>query len=243
MSGFDFESVALSDVGKIRTVNEDRVLDHASCGLWAVADGMGGHSAGDVAATRMIEALARVEHASSGYARLSDIVAGVEQVNAQLFGDRLGHNRAPSGTTVVALLVHDEHYACVWAGDSRAYLIRDGAISLITHDHSLVQDLVDQGLLAEDRRRFHPQAHIINRAVGSASTIELDRRFGVVAAGDIFLLCSDGLTACVEDHELAAAFHRDDLAGAAEALMATALDRQAADNISFVVVRAKPAAV
>jgi serine/threonine protein phosphatase PrpC len=238
---FEFESVALSDVGKVRKVNEDRVLEHPDAGLWAVADGMGGHRAGDVAATRLIDTLAGVRHTGSGYACLADMVSSVEQVNAEIFGGQVRANLAPSGTTLVALLVHEEHYACIWAGDSRAYLIRDGAITTITHDHSLVQDLVDQGLIPAASRRLHPQAHVISRAVGSSSTIELDRRFGIIAEGDVFLLCSDGLTACMDDHELAEAFRAGELTRAAEALMDRALGRQAADNVSFVAVRASAA--
>mgnify|MGYP002525203002 FL=1 len=112
---------------------------------------------------------------------------------------------------------------------------------LFRSDHSLVQSLVDNGQIAAAERRRHPDAHIITRAVGAAAEIDLERRFAPIQAGDVFLLCSDGLTACVEDEELAEFMDRPDLDAAAEALLAAALARGAPDNVSFVLVAAEAA--
>ncbi len=237
-----FRSAARTHAGLRRVLNEDRLLDHPGDGLWAVADGMGGHRSGDVAAARVVEALGALDASESGFGRLNDLVRAVSEVNAELFAQSSeGPGASPSGATVVALLAHDRHFACVWAGDSRAYLLRDGMVAPITRDHSLVQSLVDNGQIAAAERRRHPDAHIITRAVGAAAEIDLERRFAPIQAGDVFLLCSDGLTACVEDEELAEFMDRPDLDAAAEALLAAALARGAPDNVSFVLVAAEAA--
>ena len=217
-------------------MNEDRLLERGPETLWAVADGMGGHLAGDLAANRLIEALSQVEYGVSGYACVADIVGEVERVNAELFAEQ-GASGAPSGSTVVTLLAHEGHYACLWAGDSRAYHLREGRLSAITRDHSVVQELVDGGALHEARRKTHPSAHVITRAVGSAPSIDLDRRFAPILPGDVFVLCSDGLTACVTEDELAG-IDRHDLAASADWLLATTLARQAPDNVSFILIAA-----
>jgi len=235
-----FRAAARTHAGTRRTVNEDRVLDRTDKGLWAIADGMGGHRAGDVAASTVIEAMTAVEHGPSGYSYLGDIVAAVEQANAAIFTGRAAEGAGASGSTVVALIAHEGHYACLWAGDSRAYLFRDGVLAPITRDHSLVQQLVDRGDVPESRRRQHPNAHIITRAVGVDARVELDRQFAAIAAGDIFLLCSDGLTGCLDDAEMARALAGGDLDDAADNLLQAALSRQALDNVSLILVRADP---
>lgn len=225
-------SAARTHAGRRRAVNEDRVLEHPESGFWAIADGMGGHDRGDVAAGRLVDALAGVRHGGSGFTRVADVSAAVEQVNAALFAE----GRGGMGATLVALLLHDGHCACLWAGDSRAYRLRDGALQPLTRDHSHVQELVDAGALEEADRRGHPQAHLITRAVGAAPAIQLERRYDEVRPGDAFLLCSDGLTACLEPVEIADRLDPHDLDGSADALLAVALDRGAPDNVSFVLI-------
>ncbi|MDP1617401.1 PP2C family serine/threonine-protein phosphatase [Phenylobacterium sp.] len=237
-----FRSATRSHAGLRRACNEDRLLDRPAEGLWAVADGMGGHRSGDVAAARVVEALGGLDASESGFGRLNDLVRAISEVNAELFAQSAdGPGASPSGATVVALLAHERHFACVWAGDSRAYLLRDGGAAPITRDHSLVQSLIDNGQIAADARRSHPEAHIITRAVGAAAEIDLERRFAPILPGDVFLLCSDGLTACVEDEELASLIDQPDLDAAAEALLAAALERGAPDNVSLVLIAAEAA--
>ena len=235
---FAFRSVARSHAGLRRALNEDRVLEQPDAGLWAVADGMGGHRGGDVAAAQVVAALAQVQTRGSGYGRLTDLLRRVGAVNAELWGRRRAGG--PSGSTLVALLLHEAHYACLWAGDSRAYLLRDGVLSVITRDHSVVQDLIDAGRIAESSRRDHPETHVITRAVGARDALALDQRFAPVKAGDLFLLCTDGLTACVSEADMAGALRGGDLAASADRLIALALERGAPDNVSVVVVRADP---
>ena len=231
-----FQSVSRSHPGRFRSVNEDRVLDRPEAGLWAVADGMGGHRDGDIAATRLVETLASLEPDASGYSRLMEAAQRVARLNAELFEMR--RIAGPIGSTLVLLLVHEAHYACIWAGDSRAYRLRDGQLTAITRDHSLVQELVETGMISDGERRRHPIAHVITRAVGADLKLKLDHRFAPIAAGDVFLLCSDGLTACLEDGHIAGAVTPRDLTGSAERLLSAALDHGAPDNISFVLIRA-----
>ena len=217
-------------------MNEDRVLDRPEAGLWAVADGMGGHRDGDIAATRLVEALASLEPEASGYGRLMEAAQRVARLNAELFEMR--RVAGPIGSTLVLLLAHETHYACIWAGDSRAYRLRSGRITAITRDHSLVQELMETGVISAGERRSHPNAHVITRAVGAAPDVELDHRFARIEAGDIFLLCSDGLTSCLEDQHIAKVIRPGDLIGSAERLLSAALERGAPDNVSFVLIRA-----
>jgi len=222
-------SVSRSHAGCVRAANEDRVLERPEMALWAVADGMGGHRHGAEAAARVIAQLAGAVPNGSGHALLADITRRLQAANEEL---RAGKG----GSTLVALLIHEDHYACLWAGDSRAYHLRDGRLTAITRDHSVVQQMVDNGMLTEAERRSHPRAHVITRAVGVDEKLLLDRRFARVTAGDRFLLCSDGLTICFDESELAGHLAAPDLAAAADTLLETALARGAPDNVSFILL-------
>ena len=153
VSELRFMSSSITHVGSTRRLNRDSILERSETGLWAIADGMGGHRAGDVAASTVIDAMSAVEHGPSGYTYLADIVAAVEKANAEIFTGRAAEGAGASGSTLVALIAHEGHYACLWAGDSRAYLFRGGVLAPITRDHSLVQQLIDRGDVPENRRR------------------------------------------------------------------------------------------
>jgi serine/threonine protein phosphatase PrpC len=224
--------------GCARSHNEDRLLDRPDLGLWAVADGMGGHSNGDVAAQIVTDALAAVPPGGSGYALLSDADAAIAHANFEI-RKRSQNSGHVSGSTIVALLIRENHFACLWAGDSRAYLFRAGKLTQLTHDHSLVQQLVDDGLLTETERSHHPRANVITRAVGHTDEMQIARRFGPVLPGDRFLLCSDGLTACTDDAEICDMI-RANRNATVQGLIELTLSRGAPDNVSIIVVEAKP---
>lgn len=234
LGAFKFLSVGRTHVGCVRTLNEDALLNRSDIGLWAVADGMGGHEGGEVASAAVVEALGDVSNFSTAYAFRDAAAQALTDTNTRLI--ELAADHGTMGSTVVALLAHEGHYACLWAGDSRVYLYRQGALKRLTHDHSLVQEMVDSGAISEDRARGHPRSNVITRAVGAREELELDGAFGPIHAGDRYLLCSDGLTGVVTDREIADAMVRAPLEAAAERLLDQALARGAPDNVTLVMV-------
>jgi len=239
LGALKFLSVGRTDVGCVRKLNEDAFLDRPDLGLWAVADGMGGHEAGEIASATVIEELGGVSSFRSAYAYRHAVCSALHEANARLRGrgDQLGAGIC--GSTVAALLVHQGHYACVWAGDSRVYLYRDGEMRRLTRDHSVVQRMVDAGELSDAQARVHQSSHVITRAVGAAATLELECIHGSVRAGDRFLLCSDGLSGLVSDGEIAAFLRRPPLESSVDKMIGAALARAAPDNVTAVLVAAE----
>lgn len=232
-------TVTRTHVGLSRSLNEDRCLALPAAGLWAVADGMGGHQAGDVASTMVVDGLAELGTFASGYAHLSAARDRLQEVNAALIERAAGMGSGSViGSTVAVLLAHEDHYACLWAGDSRVYLRRGGVLMRITHDHSVAQELIDSGALDEREMRKRRISNVITRAVGAAPALELAETHGDIRPGDVFLICSDGLTGAAEDVELGAILAMPDLDTAADRLLALALARGGRDNITLVLVRA-----
>lgn len=206
-------------------------------GLWAVADGMGGHDAGDVASSKVAEALLRLPIVYGLDNLVEAAVAALRRVNQELI--EMGgptESRRTIGSTVVGLAIANDQFRCFWAGDSRAYRIRDGQIIQLSRDHSMVQDLVDAGLLDPEDAHNHPNANVITRAVGVVEELRIDTVSGDAKPGDRFLLASDGLTRLVDDTELVAILTSDNAAAAADRLIETALSRGAPDNVTMIIV-------
>ena len=235
-----FEQVERSHVGCRRKVNEDALLARQDLGLWAVADGVGGHTAGDLASALLVDKLGQAIAGPELATRKKAAKAAIEDANAALWQMACATART-IGSTIVTLAVGDDGYSCLWAGDSRAYLLRDGGLRQLTRDHSLVQQLVDSGDLEPEAAVNHPNANVITRAVGSAPKLELDSIEGDIRAGDQFLLASDGLTRLLHNDELMAAQDAQDLELLADHWVETALARGAPDNFTFVIVRVKSA--
>ncbi len=206
-------------------------------GLWAVADGMGGHDAGDVASAKVADALLNLPVVYGLGALVDGAIGALRAVNRELIAlaASTGDSRT-IGSTVVALAIAGGQFRCFWAGDSRAYLIRDGMISRLSRDHSLVQDLVSAGMLDPSDAEKHPNANVITRAVGVVEELKIDIFDGDVMAGDLFLLASDGLTRLVDDAELLAELTTRHPAEAADGLVETVLSRGAPDNITIIIL-------
>jgi serine/threonine protein phosphatase Stp1 len=232
-----FECVSRTHVGCRRKVNEDSLAVRTDRGLWAVADGMGGHEAGDVASSKVTEALLRLPVVYGLDSLVESVVGALQRVNAELI-ELAGSSdiKRRIGSTVVGLASSGGDFRCFWAGDSRAYRIRDGQIEQISRDHSMVQDLVDAGLLAPEDAENHPNANIITRAVGVNEQLKVDMVQGEALPGDLYLLASDGLTRLVDDRELAAVLTSRGL-DAADSLIETSLARGAPDNVTLVIVK------
>lgn len=230
------QSIALTHVGLVRSHNEDAVLDRPDLALWAVADGMGGMTAGEVASQAVIEALNTVPEGLDAPTLLAEIRARIAGVNSELLD--MAAARGPDtviGTTIAGLVLHSGWYACFWAGDSRIYRSRAGTLEQLTRDHSLVQDMVDAGVIAPEDAERHPHASVIQRAVGVDEEVEMQWAHARIEPGDTFLLCSDGLTRMVPDAEIALAL-QSPIEAAAPALLARTLERGARDNVSLVLV-------
>ncbi|MEZ5666441.1 MAG: protein phosphatase 2C domain-containing protein [Alphaproteobacteria bacterium] len=241
---FRFRSHGVTHIGNVRKLNEDAFLDRGDIGLWVVADGMGGHQSGDYASRLIVETLAAVRAPDSASALLHDVKHRLDQVHIALQTEAASRGEgAVIASTVAALMAHGAHYACVWAGDSRVYRCRGGELRQLTTDHSYVQTLVDQGLLAPDKVAAHPYANVVTRAVGTDQTLELDIATGELAAHDRFLLCSDGLNRQVLDGQIAGVLAGADCAKAAAALIDLALSTGARDNVTAVVIDVESAPV
>lgn len=233
-----FDCIARTHVGLVSKLNEDSVLSGASQRVWAVADGMGGHDAGEIASAMIAEALAAIGPDGDAATLGSQALAVLQDVNARLIDmARRLYERRTIGSTVVGLVADDDHYVCFWAGDSRAYLLRDGAVEQLTRDHSLVQDLVDAGILNEKEAENHPNANVITRAVGVAEVLKVDSVEGELRPGDIFLIASDGLTRFVDPCILETELANQDIEKAADYLINLTLTLGAPDNVSFVIIR------
>jgi protein phosphatase/serine/threonine-protein phosphatase Stp1 len=240
MSDLQLRSWASTHNGAVRTHNEDRFVDLPSCGLWAVADGAGGHDAGEVASGMIADTLSSIPPDLAAAALLSEIRTRIEHTHAALL--EAAAQRGPASviaSTLVVLVARGGHFAVLWAGDSRAYLLRDGALQQISRDHSLVQELVDAGAIRPEDAENHPRANVITRAVGgSGETLELDKVSGPILPGDRFLLCSDGLCKTLHDNELAALLAADTSRSPSDAMIEAALARNVNDNVTAVVIEA-----
>jgi len=232
-----FRSASATHVGMVRQLNEDAFISRDDAGLWAVADGMGGHQAGDIASRKVVSALEQVTIADSISALLRETRMAIHQANSELVGmaGQYDANRLP-GSTVAALVMHDSEAAAVWAGDSRIYRIRNGQAQQITRDHSHVQELIDQHLISQEEAEHHPMANVITRAVGIEDSLDLDVLHLDVMDGDRFLLCSDGLSRLVPMQEIRDLLGTGDLEEAVQSLLHTALVRGAPDNVTLVAV-------
>lgn len=236
---FVFRSAGRTHEGRVRRLNEDGFIESSRLGLWAVADGMGGHAAGEVASRKVVESLAALPAPASGFGFVRDVTEALKAANAELIAYAADRGADAVGSTVVVLLAVDGHYACLWAGDSRGYLFRDGALSPLTRDHSLVQALVDSGALTPSEAKSSRRGNVITKAVGVDPALELDMVQGPLRDGDLFLLCSDGLTGVLDEAEIAALLAPPDPDACAERLVAAALSRGAPDNVTVVLVRAE----
>jgi protein phosphatase/serine/threonine-protein phosphatase Stp1 len=233
-----FRAHAVTHPGTVRGHNEDVFVDRPEIGLWAVADGAGGHQAGEVAADMVASALRAIPGTLSAEDTILQIRQRMTETHAAL-QDRAALQGSGTiiASTVVVLVVRQGRFGCLWAGDSRAYLLRNGDFRQITRDHSLVQELVDAGHLKAQDAEHHPRANVITRAVGaSGETLELDMVTGGIRGGDRFLLCTDGLSKAVDDAALAGIMRADGPDRAADKLLAAALAHKARDNVTAVVL-------
>ncbi|KRB28360.1 serine/threonine protein phosphatase [Mesorhizobium sp. Root695] len=231
-----FESFGVSHKGCVRELNEDSYLLEPRTGLWVVADGMGGHDAGEVASASIVDHLATIGIASSAPDLRARFEDRLSRANAEIRG--ISESRGITiGSTVAALLAMDGRFACLWAGDSRIYLIRNASISQISKDHTEVQELLDRGMISAAEALTWPRRNVITHAVGVSDEFVIDFQQGELMPGDIFVLSTDGLTAHVTDAEIEAAVVSATPQAACENLLETVLMRGGTDNVTIVLVK------
>jgi protein phosphatase len=236
---FVFESWAVTHEGKVRELNEDRYLMEPPIGLWLVADGMGGHDAGEVASSAIVEHMKTIGVASSAADQHARFVDRLNKANRELQAYSRERNGATVGSTVAALLAYDGQYTCMWMGDARVYQIRRGKLRQLSRDHSEVQELVESGVLTKEEARNWPRRNVITRAVGVQPELDIDAVYGAMEDNDSYLLCSDGLTAHCTDEDILEAVSGRRAREACEILLDLTLSRGGTDNVTVVIVQCR----
>lgn len=235
-------SAGRTDVGVIRSGNEDSYLMVPDRGIFVVADGMGGHAAGEVASDMAVHYVARELDSLRGLGdeQVAERMRGaIRTANGAIFQRTLTeHDKRGMGTTVTALTLFESRFLIGQVGDSRAYLLRDNKLSQLTKDHSYVQEQVDAGYLTPEQARTHPYSNVITRCVGANSDVMPDIYVGSVRPRDVFLLASDGLTGMLEDYQLAELLSPERMPeDEVDSLIAEANRHGGLDNITAVIVR------
>jgi serine/threonine protein phosphatase PrpC len=229
-----FSTTALTHEGRVKPVNEDSFLDVHEAGLWAVADGMGGRAAGEVASALVIEALQAAVLEGDLEARINQIAAALGSANAAILAEAQ-RTSSEMGSTAVVLHIFDTQVACLWVGDSRIYRFRQGRLAQLSRDHTHVQEMVDRGQLTPEEARRHPMRHVISRGLGVEASVGIDVVTDDLRASDIFLLCSDGLSTVLSDEEIAARL-LSARRNACQVLLDETLARGAPDNVTVLGV-------
>jgi len=238
-SSFRWTSASRSHPGRVRKVNEDACLEQSEHRLWAVADGMGGHTLGEFASGLAVQGLTDLPAAGDLEQRVNGALNRLEEVNDRLRAEALRREVPLIGTTIAVLLAAGSLCSCLWAGDSRIYLYRGGRLRQLTRDHSHLEAARSQHVSRSDETLARPKANLITRALGAEDILEIDRVNVELIDGDIFLLCTDGLSNEVSEVSIKQALLPGICSVACDALVDMALDRDARDNITAVVVRAE----
>jgi protein phosphatase len=238
-SSFRWTSASRSHPGRVRKVNEDACLDQPEYGLWAVADGMGGHTLGEFASGLAVQGLTDLPAAGDLEQRVNCARDRLQEVNQRLRAEALRRDVPLIGTTIAVLLAAGSLCSCLWAGDSRIYLYRGGRLRQLTRDHSHLEAARARHVSKSDETLARPQANLITRALGAEDIVDIDSVNIELIDGDIFLLCTDGLSNEVSELSIKHALLPGICSVACDALVDMALDRDARDNITAVVVRAE----
>ncbi len=241
MTLYPVRFTAVTHVGKVRKINEDSILSLPDQRIWVVADGMGGHEAGDFASQTIVDTIAMIPPDLPPADLMRALRQTILKAHERIHVASTTKYHSTVGATVVALILTDTHFVAFWAGDSRLYRLRDGEIEMLTTDHSVVGEFVLAGEMTWDEAEHHPHSNAITRAVGVGEELDLDKIRGEVAPGDRFLLCSDGLTKYANFATLKRMLAETPIETVGEKLLNFALDSGGGDNISIIVVDVPPA--
>jgi protein phosphatase len=236
---FGWTSASRSHPGRVREVNEDACLDQPEHELWAVADGMGGHTMGEFASGLAVQRVMSLPVAEDLAQRVKAARNRLQEANRDLRAEALRREIPLIGTTIAALLAAGRRCACLWAGDSRIYLYRAGHVRQLTRDHSHLEAARSRHVGDLGDTVIRPRANLVTRALGCEDMVKLDEVTIELFDDDIFLLCSDGLSNELSEPSIEQALMPGICTMACDTLVDMALERDARDNISAVVVRAK----
>ncbi|MCP4877984.1 MAG: serine/threonine-protein phosphatase [Gammaproteobacteria bacterium] len=237
---FQISSNGVTDTGHVRTKNEDSILVNADENVWIVADGMGGHHAGDFASQTITNNLSLFKQ----HASLDDSILLLEEnilnsnsiIRKKSF--KLGRN-ATIGSTVVCVYIWNNLLFTFWAGDSRLYRFRDSKLERLTEDHSYVEELVKMGKIEAKDAENHPAANVVLKAVGIDDQLCMDFEYFEMQAGDIYIICSDGLYKDLDESKISPILssHPDDMTELSESLLSSSLDAGGTDNTSIITMK------
>lgn len=228
---------AHTDTGSVRDHNEDLYAVVPDLKVWLVADGMGGHAAGDWASRQIAEAFSELPDCEGLENLLEAVGDAIHGANATIF-ERGSQEGKTMGSTVVSLAISGDSFGVVWAGDSRAYLLRAGELLQLTTDHTQVQAMIARGILSPEEAENHPMSHVLSKAVGVEAALELEGFTDAFQSGDLFLLCSDGLHGVLPDEEIRDILLRTEFNASAKRLVERCLEVGAKDNVTVIVVQA-----
>lgn len=227
-----------TNVGVVRKINEDAIFSRPDIKLWAVADGMGGHEAGNIASGMIVRTLGEIDiknNLNNFVAILEDTILDVNKRLLEYSEIMLGGKTV--GSTVAILLIKGNVGICMWAGDSRLYRYRNNNLEQITIDHSYVTELLKKGSISTEEAENHPDSNVITRAVGTCESLYIDIDVFDVGMGDTFMLCTDGLYNAVANESIVDCLQEDNVETAVNSLIQTALNNNASDNVSVVLVK------
>ena len=233
------ESFGWSETGKLREQNEDAIYCDDQTGVYIVADGMGGHQAGEVASREAIRTFLAAYEEGKKEEVTDRIISSMAKANEAVFQESLQEEtRQGMGTTFTCAVVQGNRAVFGHVGDSRAYLYRKGTLRQITRDHSYVMEMVKQGKLTLEEAAVHPQRNVITRAIGTKEPMGSDLYMEEIKSGDRILLCSDGLTSMVDDAAIATILEEEQpVEQSARALAKTANENGGKDNISVILIQ------
>ncbi|RLU01094.1 PP2C family protein-serine/threonine phosphatase [Ketobacter sp.] len=231
-------SSAATHCGAVRNMNEDAFLNRNNEGLWVVADGMGGHEAGEVASEMITTAMGAADLNQP----LAEVVDSLEDALLEVHHKIRTYSRThcegrTMGSTVVSLYIRESVGICLWAGDSRLYRYRDHTLERISDDHSQVNEMLSRGMISPAEAINHPASNVITRAVGASETLYVDITLVELRPGDLYLLCSDGLYGALDEPEIARYLTSDNVETVTHGLIERSLDAGARDNVTVIAVK------
>ncbi|QUJ78118.1 serine/threonine-protein phosphatase [Sulfitobacter albidus] len=238
---YRFVTASRTDIGCVRKINEDSLLALPDAGLWLVADGMGGHAAGDFASQTIVSQMETIGVPTGAVDLHARFAQRLAQANRLIFDHARELGGGTIGSTLAALMVQQGHFACIWSGDSRVYRLRGGVLTRCTRDHTEVRTLLENGTITPEEAENWPRKNVITKAIGVTAEPDCEMAEGPLADGDTFLICSDGLTEYFQDEALERQMvdAGRDLEGLCDRLIAHALASGGKDNVSVVAVRCR----